>query len=312
MLKNRFVLLVLYMIPLILSFCLTIDNIYGKDKLKVVTTAEFLADWTREIGKDLVDAESAHNGKVDMHFFEPRPKHVLMFSKADVFVTPGMDLDVWMQPLLDASRNSKIQYGAKGYIDASFGVHTLQKPPGRVDMSMGDIHPFGNPHYFYDLGNVGVALENITIGLSKVDPINSERYKANKESYWNEVQTTFKTLKRLLEPYKGTKVVAYHLSWEYFVLEFGFEIAGYFESKPGVPPTPKGLKNLMQLIKDEQIKIILKEPYYPKRPVKKVAKATGAKVLELINFPGGRENAGTYLENLKANVNDLIKALKEG
>jgi len=290
--------------------CLISNNIFGGEKLNVVTSTSFLADWVRQIGKEFVEVESINDGKTDMHFFEPRPGHVIRCSRADVFVTAGLDLDIWLQPLLDASRNPKIQYGAEGYIDASVGVHVLQKPTGSIDMSMGDVHPYGNPHYFYELENVRVALENIVEGLAKVDSMNREAFKINKEQYWIEVQNTFRTLKKILEPFKGTKVITYHLSWEYFVKEFGFEIVGYFEPKPGIPPSPKDIKKLINIINSNQVKLILKEPYYPRRRVKKVAKETGAKMLELTNLPGGRDNAPTYLENLKANVNDLIKALR--
>lgn len=308
MLKTRLISLILILTPL---FCLLANNAYGEKRLKVVTSTEFLADWVRQIGKELVDVESINDGRTDMHFFEPRPGHVMKCSRADMFVTPGLDLDVWLQPLLDASRNPKILYGASGYVDASVGVHVLQKPYGRVDMSMGDVHPYGNPHYFYDLSNVGVALCNIVAGLSKVDPVNEVIFKTNKEEYWKEVQTTFTTIKKLMEPFKGEKIITYHMSWEYFAKEFDLEIVGYFESKPGIPPSPKEIKNLIQVINQHQVKVILKEPYFPKRAVKKVAKETGVQVLELTNFPGGRPDAVTYLENLKANVNDLMKVFKD-
>lgn len=307
MLKNRLISLILIFAPL---FCLSADSVYGEKRLKVVTSTEFLADWVRQIGKELVNVESINDGRTDMHFFEPRPGHVIKCSRADVFVTPGLDLDVWLQPLLDASRNPKIQHGASGYIDASFGVHVLQKPAGRVDMSMGDVHPYGNPHYFYDLKNVGIALGNIVVGLSNVDPVNGETFKANMEEYWKEVQTTFTTLKKLMEPFKGEKIITYHMSWEYFIKEFGLEIVGRFESKPGIPPSPREVKNLIQIINQNQVNVIFKEPYFPKRAVKKVANETGVKVLELTNFPGGRSDAVTYIENLKANVNDLMMALR--
>ena len=307
MLKNRFILQILMLIPL---FCMATHNVYGEKRLKVVTSTEFLADWVRQIGKERVNVESINDGRTDMHFFEPRPGHVMKCSRADLFVTPGLDLDVWLQPLLDASRNRKIQYGSNGYIDASFGVHVLQKPAGRVDMSMGDVHPYGNPHYFYDLENVGIALGNILAGLSKSNPVNKEIFKMNKDEYWQKVQATFATLKKLMEPFKDKKIITYHMSWEYFAKEFGLEIVGYFESKPGIPPSPRDVKDLIQIINQHQVKVILKEPYFPKRAIKKVAKETGVKVLELTNFPGGRSDAATYLENLKANVNDLIKAFK--
>lgn len=290
--------------------CAGNHNAGAKGKPNVVASSAFLADWAREIGGDLVNIETIHDGRSDIHTFEPRPGHIMKCAKADLFIAAGLDLDVWIQSLLDASRNSRIQYGAKGYVDASHGVLILQKTDGPIDMSMGDVHPYGNPHYFYSLENVEIALDNITKGLSGIAPENAETFKVNMDRYLDKAKNTFALLKKMMEPFKGAKVVAYHMSWEYFIMEFGLNIAGYFELKPGIPPSPRHVQELTSIIGENSVKIILKEPYFPKKSVKKVSKATGAVVVELVNFPGGRPNAPTFLENLKANVNELIKALK--
>ena len=309
MLKNRFV---PCCILLTIFFFSLMHNVYAARKLKVVTTLEFLADWVQQIGQDQVEVDFIHDSRLDVHYFQPRPAHVLLCTRADMVIICGLDLEVWMQSLLDASRNQKIQYGSTGYVDASFGInHILQKPAGRVDMSMGDVHPFGNPHYFHNMKNVGIALDNIVTGLSNNDPDNADLFRENKEEYWQKVQTTFTSLKELMKPFKGTKVVTYHQSWEYFAEEFGLEILAYVEPKPGLPASPKHTKELIDIINQHEVRIILKEPYYPKRPVKKLMKQTGIKMLELVNYPGGRRNARTYLENLEANVYDLIQSVKE-
>ena len=306
--KNRLILLTI----VIVSLCCTVTVNAAKDRrLKVVTSTEFLSDWVREIGKELVKVDTIHDPRTDIHFFEPRPGHIKMCSKADVFVTPGLDLDVWIQPLLDASRNPNIQYGTDGYIDASVGVHVLQKTAGRVDMSMGDVHPFGNPHYFYDMSNVNVALKNIERGLCSALPNHADEFETNRVVYWESLVSLFAAMRRQVEPYKGVKVVAYHRSWEYFAKEFGLEIVGYFEKKPGIPPSAKAIKFLGSVMEEDEVKIILKEPYFPNRAVKKIAKKSGASVLELTNFPGGRPGAESYIANLKANIDDLLLVLKD-
>ncbi len=309
MLKNRFV---LYFILTILFFFPAINSAHAGKKLKVVATLEFLADWAQQIGQDFIEIDTVHDSRLDVHYFQPRPAHVLKCTKADMVIIGGLDLDVWMQSLLDASRNRNIQYGREGYVDASFGiVNVLQKPTGRVDMAMGDVHPFGNPHYFHNMENVAVALENIVTGLSNNDPEHADIYRKNKEEYWQKVQITFKTLKELMKPFRGTKIITYHQSWEYFAEEFGLEILGYVEPKPGLPASPRHTKELIETINRHKVKIILKEPYYPKRPVKRLMKKTEAKVVELVNYPGGRKNARTYLQNLEANINELVQALGE-
>ncbi len=309
MFKNR---LVLYFILTILFFFPATNSANAGKKLKVVATLEFLADWAQQIGQDHIDVDFVHDSRLDVHYFQPRPAHVLKCTKADMVIIGGLDLDVWMQALLDASRNRNIQYGREGYVDASFGItNVLQKPVGRVDMAMGDVHPFGNPHYYHNMDNVGIALENIVNGLSNNDPENAEVYRENMEKYWQKVQSVFKTSRDLMKPFKGTKVVTYHQSWEYFAEEFGLEILDYVEPKPGLPASPRHTKELIEMINQHKVRIILKEPYYPKRPVKRLMKKTEAKVVELVNFPGGRKNARTYLQNLEANISELVQALGE-
>ncbi len=305
--KNRLMLL-----TIVIAATCCFATVHAEDsRLKVVTSTEFLSDWVREIGKELVSVETIHDPRTDIHFFEPRPGHIKMCSKADLFVTPGLDLDVWMQPLLDASRNPNIQYGTDGYIDASVGIRVLQKAVGQIDMSMGDVHPFGNPHYFYEMSNVEIALKNIERGLSRKLPDHAELFKANRVAYWNSLVSLFSTMRKLIEPYNGVQVVAYHRSWEYFAKEFGLEIVGYFEKKPGIPPSVKALKLLTEEMQKGEVKIILKEPYFSKRMAKKVVKKSGARIVELTNFPGGRPGAESYIANLKANINDLLVVLKE-
>ena len=307
MLKNRLVLC--FILSMMFFFPAMNDADAGK-KLKVVATMEFLADWTKEIGQEHVKVDFVHDSRLDVHYFQPRPAHVLLCTRADIVIIGGLDLDVWMQALLDASRNRKIQYGREGYVDAAYGItNVLQKPVGRVDMAMGDVHPFGNPHYYNNMDNVGIVLENIVTGLSNNDPDNEDVYRENKEKYWQEVQAAFKRSKELMKPFRGTKVITYHQSWEYFAEEFGLEIMGYVEPKPGLPATPRHTKELIELINQHQIKIIIKEPYYPKRPVKKLVKKTGVKVVGLVNYPGARKKARTYLQNLEANINDLVQAI---
>ncbi|MBC8552731.1 MAG: zinc ABC transporter substrate-binding protein [Candidatus Brocadiales bacterium] len=295
----------------------TMNDAHADKKLKVVASLEFLAEWAKEIGQEYVDVDFVHDSRLDVHYFQPKPAHILMCTKADMVIIGGLDLDVWIRALLNASRNFKIQYGREGYVDASFGIpKVLQNPIGHVDMAMGDVHghvhvhPLGNSHYYHNMDNVGAVLENIVTGLSNNDPDNADIYRLNKETYWQEVQTAFKRSKELMGPYRGTKVVTYHQSWEYFAEEFGLEILCYIEPKPGIPATPKHTKELIEIINQHQVKIILKEPYYPMGPAKKLMKKTGAKVVELVNYSGGRKKARTYLQNLEANIDDLIQAIR--
>ena len=278
-------------------------------RIRVVATTLELADFTRNIGRDKVSVEALYTGKYDLHFFEPRPVHVMKLKRADMLVFLGMDADLWVQALIDAARNNQVRFGGAGYVNASLGVRAIQVPVGTIDRSMGDVHPFGNPHYWHDPDNVSVALENICRGLARLSPENADFFRENKDAYLEKVRAEFERLKTLMKPYQGTKVVTYHRSWDYFAAYFGLEIIGNLEPKPGLIPSPAHIARLSEQMNKEGARLILVEPYYSKNYVRLVADKTGAKALWLPNLLGGRPGVNTYLENLNYNVRTIVEAL---
>jgi zinc/manganese transport system substrate-binding protein len=278
-------------------------------KVSVVASTLDMADIAKQIGGDRVSVYAISTGKYDLHFFDPRPSQVMKLRKADVLIVGGLDVDVWIQGLIDASRNRRIRFGAKGYIDPSEGVRPIQVPKGRIDGAMGDVHPYGNPHYWVTRENIHIVVENIAKGLSRVSPKEGDYFERNKEVYLKKVDGVFDQLHEKLAPFKGTKVIQYHQSWDYFCIEFGLEIVGSLEPKPGIPPSPSHLREVVSAAKHEGAKLMLIEPYYPKRPVQFVARETGAKVLRLPFYVGGKKGIDTFLDNLAYNVNGIIQAL---
>jgi len=248
-------------------------------------------------------------GKYDLHFFDPRPSQVMKLRKADLLVVGGLDVDIWIQGLIDASRNRRIRFGAVGYIDPSDGIRPIQVPKGRIDGAMGDVHPYGNPHYWVTQENVRIIVQNIASGLVRVSPKDADYFEGNKAAYLQKVAEVFEGLHRQLEPFKGTKVIQYHQSWDYFSAEFGLEIVGSLEPKPGIPPSPSHLEELVGWARHEGAKLMLIEPYYPKRPVEFVARETGAKVLRLPFHVGGVDGIDGFLDNLTYNISQIVEAL---
>jgi ABC-type Zn uptake system ZnuABC Zn-binding protein ZnuA len=234
----------------------------------------------------------------------------MKLKKADLLIVAGLDLDIWIQSLIDASRNPKIRFGEDGYIDPSEGIIPLNVPKGRIDGSMGDVHPYGNPHYWHTPKNVITAAQNIYNGLTRIDPENKGYYTKNKNKYIEKIKTTYKKLAEKMKPYKGTKVIQFHQSWDYFCDTFELEIIGEVEPKPGIPPTPGHLKELVKRIKMENAKLMLAEPYYPAKPIEFVKRSTDIEVLRLPNYLGSKKDNISYLENLEYNVNTIIKTLK--
>jgi zinc/manganese transport system substrate-binding protein len=177
------------------------------ERIRVVACTLDMADFAKQIGGDLIEVYSITKGKTDLHFYEPRPSQVVKLHRADLLVVGGLDIDIWMQPLIDAARNPRIQFGASGYVDPSRGVLALDVPQGRIDGSMGDVHPWGNPHFWFTPKNVRIAIENIYDGLCRVSPENRDVFKTNKESYLAKVDRAFEELQDKMAPFRETKVV---------------------------------------------------------------------------------------------------------
>jgi len=159
---------------------------------------------------------------------------------------------------------------------------------------------------------VEIAVRNITDGLIRVDPEGASYYTDNRDRYLSEVKATFEQLREKLRPFQGTAVLQYHPSWDYFCLTFGLNIVGSLEPKPGIPPTPAHLEEIVKQAKAAKARLLLVEPYYPERPVHFVERETGVKALRLSLYLGGKDGAATYLDNLRYLVSSIANALQTG
>ncbi len=278
----------------LIIYLLSCIPVYGqaKEKINVVATTTDLADIVKEIGKEKVEVKSlSHGDQSGCSSVEPRPSMVMGLRKADLFVRIGMAYDSWADSLLDAARNSKIVFGAPGYVDTSVGIERLEVPKGKVDASMGHVHIYGNPHYWLDPQNGEVIVKNIVDGLGKVSGSDAEYFKKSGDEYIQKLKQKISEWAAKLEPYEGNKIVSYHKSWEYFARRFGFEIIATIEPKPGIPPSPAHLNRLIEQLKPQKNIIILHENIYPVKTSQMVAKETGAKVVVLPIATGGMKGA---------------------
>lgn len=280
-------------------------------KIQVITTTEDLAALTRAVGGDKVEVESLAKGYQDPHAVEMKPSYMRKLNRADLFVKAGLDLEIWSQLLVDGSRNPKIFPGASGYVDASVGAEILEIPTTRVDRSLGDIHLLGNPHYWLDPLNGKVVLQNILDGLTRVSPADVEYFRKNKEAYARKIDEALQRWLKMMEPYRGTKVVAYHNSWPNFAKRFGLDVVGFIEPKPGIPPSSSHLLALIEKMKRENVKIIIMEPYFPPDAPRFVAEKVGGKVVVLLPSVGGEKGIDDYIALFDHNLKKLITAFQE-
>jgi zinc/manganese transport system substrate-binding protein len=256
--------------------------------LKVVTTVEGLASLAREVGGDRVEVTSLSRGVQDPHFVDANPNLAVKLRQADLLLDVGLDLEIgWLPPLVNQSRNPDIQPGGRRRLTAASAVQVLEVPSGPVDRSMGDLHPAGNPHFMSDPRRVDRVAEAIARKLGELDPAGAATYDARLAAFRARVAEAGQRWKAALAPFQGAKVLAHHNSLTYFLDWAGLAAAGYLEPKPGTPPPPSHLAELVGVVKSRNVKAILIESFYDTRSAEVVARHSGAKVVAIPGDVGG-------------------------
>jgi ABC-type Zn uptake system ZnuABC Zn-binding protein ZnuA len=235
---------------------------------------------------------------------------VTALRQADLVIRVGMELDLFMDSLVEVSKNPKIQKGNPGNLDASEGVTKKEVPSGKIDLSMGDVHAQGNPHYQTDPENVRRVALALGRRLGQLDPAHAAEYGERAEAYGRKVGAAGARWAEALAPFRGAPVVTYHPSWIYFTERFGLKVIGTIEPKPGIPPGAAHLKRLQDLMKSEKARAILVEPYFDFGVAKRVGTATGAPVLLFPQTAGGAPGTETWIALMERNVALLAQTLK--
>ena len=275
-------------------------------KLKVVTTLTDLASLTQEVGGDKVEVEALAKGYQDPHFVEPKPSFLLKLRNTDLLILVGLDLEIgWLPPLITQSGNGRIQRGANGYLDASQFAEILEIPQGTVTRAEGDVHPLGNPHYWLDPDNGRRLAKGIAGKLGELDPGDSSYFQQRVADFDKRLSEAEKRWDAQMLPYHGRKVVTYHRSWPNFARHFDLDVIGYVEPRPGIPPTPSHTLELVNLMKRENVKIILVEPYFDLKTPNSIASMTGAKVVVMMPSVGGKPEITDYFKLFDYDINLL-------
>jgi ABC-type Zn uptake system ZnuABC Zn-binding protein ZnuA len=324
---------------------------HGTGPIRVVTTLPDYAWATREIGGELVQVDSIARGNQDAHFVRPRPSYSMMLRSADLFVTTGLDLELWVPTLLDAAGNSKVLEGGPGYVAAWPGVEMLEVPT-TLSRSEGDVHIYGNPHIHTEPLNMVMIARNIVAGLEKVDPSNATTYREREAALEDRLYRRLfgdelvellggETLARLAragrlhpflegkeypagsgrtladrlggwmrmaEPLRGRKIIGYHKNWIYFGTRFGLDFVGYIEPKPGIPPTPRHVETMIDLIRNQGIQVILSANYFDPLKPQAIADRTGARVVIVPMGSGGEAGIDSYEKLIDTWIERLLVA----
>jgi len=317
--------------------------------VKVVTTLPAYASIAQFVGGDRVQAQSISRGDEDAHFVKPKPSYALMLKSADLFVTTGLDLELWAPVLVDKSGNGRIREGQPGYVNASQGV-PLVDVPKNPSREAGDIHIYGNPHIHTSPLNAKLIARNIAAGLKRVDPQGAAVYDKNLAEFNNRLDRALygdqlpqilgsKTLDDLArqgrlipflqsKDYKGKKLIAYlggwlgkgmafrgqglvtyHQNWSYFTRLFGLEVVDDVEPKPGIPPSAKHVHELIEEMKTKNVKVVMAPSYYSPDEARAIAQRTGAGAV-IVPLGPTSTSADAYFNLIDSWVNQLAQAYR--
>lgn len=280
-------------------------------RLRVVATIPDLAALTEAVGGDRVDVESLARGNQNPHDLEVRPSLMLKLRRADALVVNGLDLDAWAHAVIHGANNARVVPGAPGYIDASRGVQVLDVPSGRVDRSMGDVHPLGNPHYTMDPGQASVVTATILEGLARLAPEERAAMERRRQAFLARLDAAMRAWTERLAPVRAARIVVYHSDFAYFFRRFGLTQVGTIEERPGIPASPAHLADLVGKVRAGQGRVlVVVEPWHDRRLAARVAEEAGGRLVVLNEKLGVVRGGDGYIANIDANVEALARAVQ--
>lgn len=279
------------------------------EPLHVVTSIQTLGDLASRVGGDKVVVESLSHGYQDPHFVEAKPNLMLTLNRADLLIHVGLELEIgWLPPLVTGSRNDRILPGQPGNLDASTFIDLLDVPQTRVDRSQGDIHPMGNPHYWVPPVNAVRIAKGIAERYKQLRPADAAYFDAQFQKFLADLKARAPAWDAMAKPLAGMKVITYHKSWSYVSAWLHLQEVGYIENKPGIPPSPDHLAQLIATMRAQDVKAIIVEDFYNRAIADEVADKTGAKVLSTPSDVGAKSDIKSYFDLVDA----VLKAISQG
>jgi ABC-type Zn uptake system ZnuABC Zn-binding protein ZnuA len=284
---------------------------FGQDRIQVVTTTTDLRSLAEAVGGDRVAAVSLVPPNLDAEEYQPKPQDVLRLKQARLIVRVGLDYDLWLDRLLAQAGRPEISRGGPAYVDASFAIAVLELRGMSVGPGDGHAHGSGNPHYWLDPKNAETITANILEALARLDPANARTYEANRQAFLARLNAKLTEWESKLNVLKGVPIVAYHNSWPYFARRFRLDVIGFIETKPGVPPSPSHLADIVRDMRARGVRIVVREPHEPERDVAFVASRAGAQIVKLAASVGALPGADDYISLFDVNVAALMAAVSK-
>jgi ABC-type Zn uptake system ZnuABC Zn-binding protein ZnuA len=282
----------------------------ARGALKIVTTTTDYADIAKQIGGDKVEVHSVMKGPENVHNVMAKPTEMVFLNQADLFVHSGLDTEPWRDNLLRGARNPKVNFGQPGWVDMSNGIELKEVPTGKIGRDQGDVHAYGNPHFTGNPQNAQRMTVTLVQAMIKADPANAELYKANAKKFVIDLADVHKQLREEFKPYAGLKVVTFHKAWEYFADAFDIDIVGTIEPKPLITPSPKQVRDTIEMMKAQGVKVVICETYSDDKLAKYIADQAGAKMITLPDHVLGVPEADSYQKLFRYDVQKLIETAR--
>jgi zinc/manganese transport system substrate-binding protein len=273
-------------------------------KLRVIASTTDLASIAASVGGGLIEVSAIARPGADVHRVEVLPSYMVQVSRADLYLKVGLGLDQWADGIIDGSRNAKLKV-----LDCGAGITPLEKP-STVNASMGDVHPFGNPHYWLDPRNGAIVAREVAEELGRLDPANAAAYDARAGAFAKEVDAAYARGRQIVAKLPVKTVFTYHASWVYLAHAFGLEIAATAEPVPGIPPTAKHLQELVAMAKQRKVAALIQEPYFSDDAGRFLARESGVRIVKVTPSCDGPQ-AGSYLAHFDAVLGLLAGASPE-
>lgn len=267
--------------------------------IKIAASTTDLGSIAKSVGAEFVEVVAIARPNADPHRVEVLPSYMVRVARAQVYLKVGLGLDQWADAIIEGSHNGKLRV-----VNCSNGVNVLEKPTGKVDASMGDVHPDGNPHYWLDPGNAAVVARNIAGELAQVDPAHAAAFTQHAEEFATAAQALAANGLAALQKLPSREIITYHRSWTYFAHAFGLEVVQTIEPIPGIPPTARHLQELVDIIKQRKVPVAIEETYFSEEGGEFLTRQTGIRVLQ-IAASCDDTNAGSYLAHLQTVLNEV-------
>jgi len=287
----------------LLALCLTTNA--ASAKVRVVASLNDLGSIAASVGGDQVEVVGICRANSDPHRVEVLPSYMVRVSRAQIYLKVGLGLDQWADQIIDGSHNGDLLI-----VDCSKDVPVLEKPTGKVDASMGDIHPQGNPHYWLDPRNGAIVARTVAEALSRVDPTHAADFAARAEQLAKAAEVVLERGKEAVASLPKPYLITYHRSWSYLANAFGLDVVSTIEPIPGIPPTGRHLQDLVSVIKERKVGIVFEEPYFSEDSGEFLARQTGIRVVQ-VSATCAAVTAGSYIAHFEELVTILTNSKAE-